>query len=276
MKKNCISIGKLEIGCMNEDAAMARENVIAVSDGAGGGGLFAERWSRYLLDHLPEQPMQSAEELDTWIGQIWELFYDQCETDAKLLGGLSLDKFYDEGAFATLVAVWKLSNNRYQWISYGDSVAFCYNYKTRQLQHSFGCIGDFDNPPYLINCKDELNKSGFKCGTWTCEQDSVVFVASDALAHYILMMYEVAHREIFDKELTEAESHHSKNENYIKTAKTLKELDFEKHVLRKLMNCMGHSNNFTRHIKSLLSKGLMAHDDYSLAMFPYHNLPVHL
>ena len=109
MKRFATSIGKTEQGCINEDAVIARENIIAVSDGAGGGGLFAERWSAYLLNHLPATPINSADELDAWIGDIWEPYYNQCEEDAKQLGGLSLDKFYDEGSFATLVAVWKLS-----------------------------------------------------------------------------------------------------------------------------------------------------------------------
>lgn len=47
--------------------------LIAVSDGAGGGGLFAERWSAYLLSHLPATPINSAEELAFWIGENWEL-----------------------------------------------------------------------------------------------------------------------------------------------------------------------------------------------------------
>ena len=47
------------------------------------------------------------EELDSWIEQIWEPFYNDCEESAKLEGGMLLDKFYDEGAFATLAAIWK-------------------------------------------------------------------------------------------------------------------------------------------------------------------------
>ena len=77
MKRKILSIGKQEDGCINEDAAIARSNMIAVSDGAGGGGIFAERWSRYLLDNLPESPILSAEELDLWIDGIWEPYYNQ-------------------------------------------------------------------------------------------------------------------------------------------------------------------------------------------------------
>ena len=265
MKSKSKSIGKPEEGCVNEDAAIARDNMIAVSDGAGGGGLFAERWSRYLIDNLPESPIVSVEQLDSWIEEIWELFYNQCEEDAKLMGGLSLDKFYDEGSFATLVAVWKSSKSKCEWMSYGDSVAFHYNFATRKLEHSFGSLSDFDNPPYLINCKDELNKDGFRSGTFETDSNSIIFVTSDALAHYIIMMYEVFNNETFQEELHKAECKHSKNENYIKAAKALGDFDFEKDVIDKLHKCIGNEVNFRRHIMKLINLGLLAFDDYSIA-----------
>lgn len=267
MKSFATSIGKPEQGCINEDAAIARENIIAVSDGAGGGGLFAERWSAYLLNHLPATPICSADKLDAWIGDIWEAYYNQCEEDAKQLGGLSLDKFYDEGSFATLVAVWRLSNSEYLWMGFGDSVAFHYNYRTKQLEHSFGFISDFDKAPYLINCKDELLKEGFHKGTFSTDSDSIIFVTSDALAHYVMMMYEVANIDRFKQELYDAESTYSKNSNFIRVAKAIKVVEFEKDVINKLVNSIGHPTNFRRHIQSLIRKGLIAYDDYSLAMF---------
>ena len=49
-----ISLAKLEEGITNEDAAISNKEIIAVSDGAGGGGVFAEHWSKYLVDNLPE------------------------------------------------------------------------------------------------------------------------------------------------------------------------------------------------------------------------------
>ena len=52
-----ISIAKFEKDIVNEDAVIARKNVIAVSDGAGGGGVFAERWSQYLVSNLPDKPI---------------------------------------------------------------------------------------------------------------------------------------------------------------------------------------------------------------------------
>ena len=150
-------------------------------------------------------------------------------------------------------------------MSYGDSVAFHYNFATRKLEHSFGSLSDFDNPPYLINCKDELNGVGFRSGTFETDSNSIVFVTSDALAHYIIMMYEVFNNETFLEELHKAESNHSKNENYIKAAKALGNFDFEKEVIRKLLRCAGNEVNFRRHIMKLIKLGLLAFDDYSIA-----------
>lgn len=269
MKSHAISICKPEHGCINEDAAIARGNLIAIADGAGGGGLFAERWSAYLLNNLPDIPIRNVEELDAWIGDIWEPYYNQCEEDAKHLGGMSLDKFYDEGSFATLVAAWMSSANECQWISFGDSVAFHYNRLTKQLEHSFTSLADFDNPPYLINCKDELLKEGFKNGTFHIDGGSIVFVTSDALAHYIMMMYEIANADKYKQELATAESNRSKNSNYIQMAKAIGRVNFEKDIINKLTNTINHPTNFRRHIQSLIRKGLIAYDDYSIACFPF-------
>ena len=256
-----ISLAKFGEGIINEDAAIAKENVIAVSDGAGGGGVFAERWSQYLVNHLPEKPIKNYKEFDKWIDGIWEPFYNDCEEEAKKIGGLFLNKFYDEGSFATLVAVWKNGT----WISYGDSVAFCYDKKTGKLQHSFTRLVDFNNPPYLINCKDSIDEKGFRKGKFKIDNNCVVFAASDTFAHYILMMYEETHKDMFADELQEAVNAQTKNSNFIKTAMTLDCMDFEKDVIRKLQNCTTWPV-LQNHIKGLKKKGLIGHDDYSLVI----------
>ncbi len=256
-----ISLAKFEDGIVNEDAVIARENAIAVSDGAGGGGVFAERWSQYLVNHLPEKPIKSYKEFDKWIDSIWEPFYNECEEEAKKIGGLFLNKFYDEGSFATLVAVWKNG----AWISYGDSVAFCYNKKTGEFQHSFTRLADFNNPPYLINCKDPLDKKGFRTGKFIVDDDCIVFAASDTLAQYILMMYEVAHRDWYGEELILAVDAQTKNSNFLKSAMRLRKIDFAKDVIQKLENCQ-YPNQLRLHIERLKRWGFIGHDDYSLVI----------
>ena len=244
----------------NEDAVIAKEDLIAVSDGAGGGGVFADRWSKYLAEHLPDKPIKTFNAFDKWIDGIWEPFYNDCEGKAQREGGMLLNKFYEEGSFATLVAVWKTG----EWISYGDSVAFCYHRNTGILDHTFTKLADFNNPPYLINCKDLLNRKGFRHGKFEIGDDSMVFAASDTLAHYILMMYEVSYKDRFGEELLEAIDAQTKNSNFIKTAMSVDVFDFEKDVIQKLQNC-NHGFLLANHIKGLKKKGLIGHDDYSIA-----------
>ena len=230
-----LSIAKFEKGIVNEDASIAKKKLIAVSDGAGGGGVFAECWSRYLIEHLPDEPIVDFKGFDQWIDEIWEPFYNDYEEKAKAEGGMLLNKFYDEGSFATLVTIWKNG----QWISYGDSVAFCYDTVTKRLQHSFTKLADFNNPPFLINCKDPLDESGFKAGEFVLNDDSIMQTAIDA---------------------------QTKNSNFIKAAMSLKTVDFDKDVIKKLLNCSSWPF-LKNHIKGLRKKGLIGHDDYSFVIF---------
>lgn len=256
-----ISLSKFEEGIVNEDAVIAKKELIAVSDGAGGGGVFAERWSKYLVNHLPDKPIKDYKAFDKWIDGIWEPFYNDCEEEAEKIGGLFLNKFYDEGSFATFVAVWKNG----MWISYGDSVAFCYNQKSKDLQCSFTRLADFNNPPYLINCKDPLDEKGFRRGQFAIDDDCVIMATSDTLAHYILMMYEVSHKDRFSEELQEAINAQTKNSNFIKAAMSFEGLDFERDVICKLLNCSSWPI-LKNHIRGLKKKGLIGHDDYSFVI----------
>ena len=258
-----ISIPKPGEGQINEDDARSDNSVVAVSDGAGGGGVYADLWSRYLLHNLPDSPILSFEELDKWIDGIWEPFYNSCEEKAKAEGGLLLQKFYDEGSFATLAAVWH-KDNKCHWMAYGDSVVFHYNRSTDKLEHSFTRLADFDRPPYLINCKDEIDRDGFSCGTFDTDEYSIVFCASDALSHYILMMYELSHADIYDEELNEALAAGTKNSLFISAASYTK-IRFDKKVIGKLLRHSRHRRKFTAFVRSLMSRKLLALDDFSYA-----------
>lgn len=263
-KSYSISISKPGQGTMNEDAALNGDNIIAVSDGAGGGGIYADMWSAYMLDNLPHSPITTFAELDEWIEEIWETFYNDCEKKAKAAGGMVLNKFYDEGSFATLAAAWQ-EGNRCRWMSYGDSVIFHYNKATDRLEHSFTRLADFNRPPYLINYKDKLNEKGFHCGEFITDNDSAVMCATDALSHYVLMMYEQSHCTIYHSELEEAKAAATKNSILISAAENIK-IDFYQDVIRKLINCKSHKINFTRHIEALLKRKLITMDDFSYAL----------
>lgn len=263
MKCRGVSIAKINDTVANEDSFFSSEQCIAVSDGAGGCGLFANEWSKYLIEHLPkEQPITSYQELDEWVDGIWEPFYNEHEERAKSGDGILLNKFYNEGSCATVAAAWMSSDAECSWMAYGDSVVFHYIRKTETLEHSFTKLSDFSNPPRLISCKDPLEEEGFKSGVFSLDDSSIVFAASDALSHYILMMYELSKCLDYREELAEEYMKQSGNSQLLKTAESLK-FDFEKDVIDRLLETSESESSFRIFIEELYEKGVIDMDDFT-------------
>jgi hypothetical protein len=78
-------------------------------------------------------------------------------------------------------------------------------------------------------------------------------------------MYEVTHKDMYCKELHDAVNVQTKDSNFVKTAMGLKNVNFDKDVVDKLISCK-NSGNYKRHLESLRKKGLIGHDDYSLVI----------
>ena len=148
-------------------------------------------------------------------------------------------------------------------MAYGDSVVFHYSFQTGVLEHSFTKLADFSNPPRLVSCKDPLEEDGFRNGEFVLDDSSVVFAASDALSHYILMMYELAHCKEFGEELAEEYLKQSGNSQLQKTAGAMK-FDFEKDVLQSLLDATSSSSRFELCLKEQNPKGVVDLDDFTL------------
>lgn len=262
-----LSVSKINENALCEDSSISSETIIAISDGAGGGGLFAERWSKYLLDNLPKTPIESVELLDQWIGSIWEPFYAQCESDAKRMDGMTLRKFYEEGSFATLAVAW-IGRKIVRWITYGDSVVFHYNIRTDELQWSHMTLAKFNESPYLVGTTSTLSETGFNTGTFLLDSDSVVFAASDALSHYIILMYELRQRPNYDLDIQQAIDCQQKYSKIVQTARLSYNARYKNHVM-KVISSSGNKANFIRHLSALLRRGVVLNDDFSFAyIFP--------
>lgn len=261
------SIAKFGDNGLNEDAIFWSDRCIAVSDGAGGCGLYADEWSQYLIAHLPKnKPISTYAELDGWVDGIWETFYNDHETRAKDGDGILLNKFYNEGSCATIAAAWLTGERECRWMAYGDSVIFHYSRQTGLLEHSFTRLADFSNPPRLVSCKDPLEEAGFRSGVFHIDHTSVVFATSDALAHYVLMMYELSKRDIYSDELEEELRKHTGNSQLLLAAAN-KAIDFERYVMQRLQESLTSETQFFSLMKELYEKRVLDTDDYSMVMF---------
>lgn len=87
-------------------------------------------------------------------------------------------------------------------------------------------------------------------------------MASDALAHYILMIYELSKPDMFSAEINETINAKTKNTNFILMAQTLN-ISFAD-VMARLLD---RKRNFRSEMKRLTKAGLLGNDDYSLAVW---------
>lgn len=259
------SVPKNEQDTVNEDFAGATCNRIAVSDGAGGGGVFAELWSKTLIDNLPPLPIQNNIELNDWMDSFADDFYNHCEEMAKEKGGLFLDKFYEEGSYATLSVIWKISPSSCRWIMYGDSTVFCYNFRTKELRSSVQSLSKYDEPPFLLCTISQTEDDGFVSGMFeSLDKDSIVFVCSDALSHFLLMLYQLENKDKYLTSITDSFESHTKTSNFIKMA-SHSGISFEC-ALNKILSSDSEAS-FANTLYAYEKVGLLGHDDYSFAYF---------
>jgi hypothetical protein len=260
-----VSLKKFTDNIPNEDSCRIERDFIAISDGAGGCGVFANEWSKYLVDNLPNNtPITSYEELDKWVDGIWEPFFQNHEQIALKYDGIFQSKFYAEGSCATIAAIWRDGSKHCQWMSYGDSVVFHYNKKTGKLEHSFTSLVDFSKPPYLISCKDPMQAEGFRSGCFTIDDDSVVFVCSDALSHYVLMMYMVTDYDKYKQEIAAIVRNQSIDSTMIGIATSIDNINFYTDIILKLEDVVSSEEDFAKFMKELYKRGLIEIDDYTI------------
>ena len=106
---------------------------------------------------------------------------------------------------------------------------------------------------------------GFRSGYFTVEPGDCVFVTSDALAQYIVMMHLLTDRQTHQEEITQLLAMGLRQSNYLRRALELPDIDMWRDVLCPLLSCATTPRHFARHIDSLLRQGLLAPDDYSIA-----------
>lgn len=149
-------------------------------------------------------------------------------------------------------------------IDMGRKTAFITHVDTKRLEHSFTRLNDFSKPPHMINCKEPLEEEGFRAGVFALGEDSLVFAASDALSHYIMMCYELAHCGDYYQELLDERNSGTTNGQLLAVAEQMP-MDFDK-VIDDLLASLESAEGFESHLLSLQGLGVLDKDDYSLVV----------
>lgn len=250
---------------LNEDAIFCKNNILGISDGAGGVGVFASEWANYLLQKSPVKPIKSIIELNFWLNEIWEDFY--LNYRLKVVSDtFLLNKFENEGSYATLALIWIDDlNNKVDFFSIGDTIIFKYNFVSKKLiiQNQFINFSNFNDSPELINWKEEVDeKVEYYSGTFQIEEEDQFFLASDSLAQLIYAYHlteskkglELIENEIFAK---------SKFSSILENIKTQPFGSFE-NFLFVLEKSLKSENEFQNMMFYFWRNKYLLKDDYSL------------
>jgi hypothetical protein len=256
----------------NEDAVFISDDKkrFALSDGAGGTGVEAHRWSRYLLEKLPETPIKSFAELSAWQDSIWQSYFDTIQTDLENNAPHALDKFFTEGSSATLISVWleeKGKTKKAHIVSYGDSVICLFRAKTKEIKTNITDLSVFLDSPFLLNSNELPTEHGLY-ETWDIKKGDVLLIASDTIGQFILSSYYI---------LQETEKHEHifeviKN-SPVRFADIFQQLEEYYHgkpddnwqtVLSLLSSSLDSETGFKQYTEALKDFGVMGLDDYSV------------
>lgn len=178
----------------NEDAiAYVEERLfdkIAVSDGAGGAGIYCKTWANYLVKNQPDMAFESKIKADEWFLSLSESFYNENIESINKLDPFILEKFINEGSYATLFfAWWNNETNILKYIGIGDTTLFVFR-KVREIYHPIliSPINDqnsLDDFPKLLNWNKELNYdlSTLEIGL---KSDDILIICTDSITRWII------------------------------------------------------------------------------------------
>ena len=235
---------------------------IALSDGAGGMGLFAADWSKQLVDNLPNEPFENVESVSNWIGTFWEQFYDRYSQKAEKLGSDFQNKFFEQGSAATLIALWE-KENRFEWVIYGDSCISIFS--KNEIDNTFEMFpyslpSQFYGYPYLINVQEECLQEGFEKGSFENENVNFIILTSDALSLYILLkVWQVEKKEEFEKLTVENSKIGNLASKIDEIEKPISTNDF----LENLWEIMESKESFEKWCYEKYNLGVLESDDYT-------------
>jgi hypothetical protein len=252
----------------SEDAFCYTENYWAVADGAGGVGIFAAEWAKYLLEKLPKTPFAQANEMIQWANEIWEEFYQTI--DNQELAVEIKSKFIEEGSLATLIAAY-YDGKRLRAISYGDSALLLYNAKKNTLRALPSELNTYVKNPFLINWKEEILPEGIKTMDFSWKKQEQILLCSDALAQFLLLAFACLNpKSDWEAQLFDLQKTHQSHRIFQFVEKINQYFDekanFDKDIWLPLCEAMKTEETFKQHVYQLCEQGLIPNDDYTAVL----------
>lgn len=178
----------------NEDAISYRQNgkydIYALSDGAGGAGIFCGAWARFMVGNQNNAPYTSNDHFSDWFLSVSKYFHDDISPSLTSYEPLVAQKFYEEGSYATLLFIWLHKETRKLYFTgCGDSTMFLFELKEDQyittVIFPINVQSTLDQPPKLLNWRkgflNDLILSDHQCSS-----ESYIMLCTDSMSRWVI------------------------------------------------------------------------------------------
>ncbi len=249
--------------------------IAAVSDGAGGSGLFCGAWAEALINRLPKRPITGFNDLNRWLDGFCLSFRGIHAKQAQAQP-VKHAKFVREGSYATLAACWfSFLRNRMvmRWLGYGDSQIMIFDRTgprpilTTSYPSSLAALG---RAPTLLNWKDVPSKVSLSVGAVALPSRATIIVASDGVGQYVLLRYLSSNSPgLVNSKMTEEFSRLSDEDSRLGDAiRAQRKYGQEPFIkeLEALREALKSDSTFLAYVRARHKDGLLANDDATLLM----------
>jgi hypothetical protein len=229
----------------NEDAIIISENsnfdLFAMSDGAGGAGIYCKEWANYIVKNQPEFPILSEEEANKWFQKTSKSFYEFIKPKVNYDNIFIGERFDSEGSYATLLYVWVSKTEKKYFISgIGDTTLFYFkktndNYSISLIEPISKQLSLEDNPE-LLNWQKALEYPLLSKSV-DFENGDTIIICTDSLSRRIIYQLLL---------INQSETEQCLNENINKTYRR----DFLEHL--KINQRICKMNEFVNYLRNLI------------------------
>ena len=282
--RNDILVGQggTEVSRQNEDAFRLEQFedgtvLAAVSDGAGGEGIYCGEWARTLLRNLHSEPIRTNEELNRWLKSFWESFYVEYSAHSKSNPTVHR-KFFIEGSLATLSAVWIVPTSG-KFFCYGvfcgDSPIFLLRdgESDPALEMLFpDSVGALNQNPYLINWRSEIESEAVVfLNRFELKRGDVIVLTSDGIGRFLALkeLFKYSSPDVMTTIVSEDRQsllqEHGKLAAFAKTHAENPSINASE-VISEIIAAMWLENGFQHYVKKQLELGLIENDDCTIVV----------
>ena len=255
----------------NEDAIAIRENndfmLFAMSDGAGGIGIYCKEWADYIVKNQPDYPIDSNKDSKLWFQEMSKSFYEYMKPRVNYDNIFIGERFDCEGSYATLLYLWVCKTEKTFYLSgVGDTTLFYF--KTNKDDLSISLIEpiskqlSLEDNPELLNWQKSLDYSLESKGV-IYENGDTIIIASDSLSRRIIYQLLLLNQNLAEQCLNK-NINKTYNRDFLEYLKLNQEIfktsDFIDY-LRKLIN--KDIDSFRKELVKWIERNELENDDYS-------------